>query len=291
MGARSGDVSLRLKQLDVSSTREFILESRSQVQHRIQQGWLTVATRIPCSAGEPVDELVVDGVASNQAVVPPGVHEVRARFLSRYNEFHLDLVLDLRLADGACLRTPVISQSLPLEVPKRPLLSLAMDLVGNSDLSGLRAVAGFQAGAATWAGRFLLGAEVGVGSAMCNAGTCGRDDDNNLKGSVTFPVQAQASYRLGDMQKGMLFSTFLVGLRYSYFPIKLSTLDGDRRFSAHGGYLTFTWAFADPIRGALLHQERRPLYQLVIPVGVLWEPGANKAAFTGGMALRFLIPL
>jgi hypothetical protein len=30
---------------------------------------------------------------------------------------------------------------------------------------------------------------------------------------------------------------------------------------------------------------------LVIPVGVLWEPGANKTAFTARVAIRFLVPL
>jgi hypothetical protein len=291
MGAQSGDVGLQLKMLNVSMSREFVLESRSQIPHRVQQGWLTVATRLPCSQGEAVDEIAVDGVATSEAVLPPGVHEVRARFLTRYNEFNLDLVLDLRLADGACLRTPVISQSLPLQPPNRPMLSLSMDIAGDSDLSGLRAVASFQAGAAIWAGRFLLGGDVGAGMAMCNVNTCGRDGDNNLKSSFTVPAQADVSYRLGDLQRWMLFQTFLVGLRYSYFPVSLPTLDGDRRFSAHGGYVTFTWAFADPMSGALVHQEHRPLYQLVFPVGVLWEPGANKAAFTAGAALRFLVPL
>lgn len=291
MVARSGDVSLQLKQLKASSTREFVLESRSQTQHRIRQGWITVATRVPCSAGEPVNQVAVDGVASPQAVVPPGVHEVRVRVAAHADDFELDLVLDLRLADGACLRTPLLSQSLPLEVPNRPLLSLGLDMVGNSDLSGLRAVLGVQAGGAVWVGRFLLGAEAGAGSAVCNEGTCGLGTDKSLKMSLTIPVQAHASYRLGNFERGLVFHTFLLGLRYSYFPISLPALDGGRRFSVHGGYVTFTWASADPLRGALIHQERRPLYELVFPVGVLWEPGANKAVLTGGLAFRLLLPL
>jgi len=291
MGAQSGDLSLQLKMLKASTGRTFVLETHSQVQHTIRQGWLTVPTRAPCSGGESMDEVEVDGLEMTEAVLPPGVHELHARFLTHQSDFRLDVVLDLRLADGACVRSPVISQSLPLEVPSRPLLTFSTDVNGDSDLSGLRAVVGLQVGAAAWVGRFLLGGDVGAGMAMCNTETCGRTSDDNLRTSFTFPLQANASYRIGDVQRDLLFSTFLVGLRYSFFPISLPALGGERRFLVHGSYATFTWAFADPIRGPFLHQERRPLYQLVIPVGVLWEPDGQKAGFTGGMSVRVLLPL
>lgn len=286
MGARSGDVDLQLKQLNVFTGREFVLESRSHRPHRIERGWLTVPTRVPCSGGEPVDKVAVDGVAASRAALPPGTHELRVSFFERNNEFTLDLVLDLRLADGACLRTPVISQSLPLEVRRRPMLSLSTGLLALTELSGLEAVIGYQVGVATWAGRFLLNGEVGPGVSACAEGVCGPASKNH-QASFTLPMQADVSYRLGESVSDM----FLVGLRYSYFPIRLSALDGERRFSVHGGHATLIWASGISLRGAVIHQERRPLYQFVIPVGVLWEPGANKTAFTLGIAVRLLLPL
>jgi hypothetical protein len=289
--ARSGDVVLQFKELKVASSRDFVLESRSQVEHQIRQGWLSVPSRLPCSEGEPMDEVKVDGITSTDAVLPPGQHKVRARFSNRYSELDSDLVLDFRLADGACLRTPVISQSIPLEVPNRPQLSISSDLVGNSDLRGLREILAFQVGMATWVDRFLLGGEAGVGFTMCNEGTCGRDEKKQLNSGLTFPVQAHVSYRLLERSDGRIFESFLLGLRYSFFPLNLPTLEGDRRFSAHGGYVTFAWAFTDPMPGLLVHQERRHLYEVIVPLGVLWEPRSNKTVFTGGMAVRFLLPL
>jgi hypothetical protein len=290
MGARSGDVDLRLKLLDLSTSRQFVLESRSPTPHRIERGWLTVPTRVPCSGGRPVDEVAVDGVAASMAVLPPGTHEVRVSFFENQDEFTLDLVLDLRLVDGACLRTPVVSQSVPLEVRKRPMLSMSTGLLGNTELSGLEGVIGYQVGLATWAGRFLLDGEVGPGVSLCAESVCG-PSSKNRQASFTLPVQASASYWLGEFSHSSASERFLVGLRYSYFPIRLSALDGERRFSVHGGYATFTWASGGPLPGTVIHQERRPHVQFVIPVGVLWEPGANKTAFTAGIAAKFVLSL
>ncbi len=68
-------------------------------------------------------------------------------------------------------------------------------------------------------------------------------------------------------------------------------LDGDRHFSVHAAQATFTLASASFVRGAVTNQERASVFRVTVPVGVLYEPGANKVAFTAGLTFGFLLPL
>src|SRR6185369_3996432 len=47
--ARTADVDLELRSLRVSGEKEVVYASRSTEAHQLGHGWLTVATRVPCS--------------------------------------------------------------------------------------------------------------------------------------------------------------------------------------------------------------------------------------------------
>ena len=60
MRGRSGDVELTLRHLRLGAKREVVFESRSTAPHTIRGGWVTVATRDPCSGGAEIAEVIVD---------------------------------------------------------------------------------------------------------------------------------------------------------------------------------------------------------------------------------------
>lgn len=293
MGARSGDVEWRLKFVRVGTAREFVLESHSAAAHSIQRGWLTVATRGPCTAGAEADEVLVDGNTTTPASLTEGSHEVRVRFDGRADDLSLDLVLDLELEKGLCVRTPVVSQSIPLEAKKRPLVVGSMLFDGNADLSGLRALFGGQVGFGEWLGPVLLTAEAGLGGSVCNAGACGKASNGDLKTGIAIPFTIDASASVGHVVWNKVPNAGLLGARYSYVPVRLPLLDGDRWLSVHGFYGVLGWGVGQGTKAPIRHAERTTLYELAIPIGILVEPSAatHKVAFAAGFGLRIFIPL
>ena len=153
--ARSGDVELRLQYLRMfGPSRGLVFGSRSAVAHTIRRGWLTVATRDPCTGGADVASISIDGGAVNDGVLPPGSHELSVRFDDGLNDYTLDVVVDLAVDDSGCLRAPAISQAIPLAAENRTVFAGGLGLVANSDLSGLRgSTTSTSASAAGWGRR------------------------------------------------------------------------------------------------------------------------------------------
>lgn len=147
---------------------------------------------------------------------------------------------------------------------------------------------GPQLGVGFWVDRFILGAGFGAMAVFCDKSPCGKDPQKNDNSSHTSAVHASAAYWVADLPNH--WATFLVGLRYSYLPITLDTPEGDRHLSVHGAQATFTWEFGGLGRAAVTHQERTSLFRLTVPVGALIDPGDNRAAFTVGMSLGYLLP-
>jgi hypothetical protein len=293
MRAQSEDVKLELKELHIGVGQELVLESQSKIEHEVRRGWLTVATRGPCAGGAEVEWISVDRGTIPASTLPPGLHQLRVKLNRHSQDLWLDLVLDMEIEKGKCLRTPVLNQTMPLTAEKRFTLVTSYFLDGNSDLSGLRAVTGIRLGVGSWLGPVLFTGQVGVGGTICNAQTCGKDQDGSLKGTITFPVALDARYKVSQFGGDRMTNLFQIGARYAYWPIRLTTLDGDRRFSVHGFHGVLSWAFSDAHRGPFLHPERTSLYEVSIPLGIALAPGApgEKVGFSAGMDLRFLFPL
>jgi hypothetical protein len=294
--ARTDDVDLQLRHVSLgSNVRQAVYASRSTKPHEIAHAWLTVATRVPCTGGLEAAAVVVDDGAGALGVLPPGEHELRARFESGADDMALDLVLDVEVEDGVCLRAPAVSQSIPFEAPRRFVLATSLGIDGNADLAGLRSVVGLRVGGGGWVGPVLATAVVGLGASICNEGTCGRDSDNSLRSGLAIPAALDLRYSLGTTTRNRVTAVYLVGARYSFMSAGLPALDGDRRFAVHGFQGVLGWALSDAPRGPFLHRERTPLAEFAVPVGVYWSPDAPAPAgnvvFAIGLDFRFLVPL
>jgi hypothetical protein len=294
MRARAGDLSLDLAVVLVrTSGQGFLFQADSTAPHGIQAAWLTVASRAPCSGGQESEELAVDG-ASGTGILPQGRHELRVEFPGAVPQSTFDLVVDLALDRGGCARVPAISRSIPLTAVSGPVLVGSMGVNGNSDLLGFRAVTWGSVGAGGWLGPVLLTGEVGLGLTYCEPSVCGKDADGDLHSELTFPVAAEVRYPLWAGTTNRLVHAFMLGARYSYLPIRLPTLTGDRHLGTHGFEGTLSWGFRGPVslRGNFQRLERTTLSEIVIPIGVrLAGDGSGKVAFTGGFAFRWLFPL
>jgi hypothetical protein len=293
MRAQTLDVDLELESIRIGGDKDLVYASRSADPHEIGHAWLTVATRVPCSGGLEPEGIIIDGRHSAPGTLPPGTHEIRARFGPATDVLTLDLVLDLELENGGCLRAPTMSQSIPFVAPKRFVLVTSLDFAGNSDLAGLRATFGWRVGGGGWFGPVLVTAVAGIGSAICNEGTCGRGSDKNLRDGLAFPASLDVRYSLGDSTRNLLTSVLMVGARYSITPERLPALDGERRFVVHSFQGVLSWSITDGVRGPFHHKERMPLAEFAFPVGVSWSPEAptNHLVFAAGLDLRFLVPL
>jgi hypothetical protein len=273
--------------------REYTFVSRARASHTIGQAWLTVPTRVPCSGGAEVDGVVVDGAVETPAFLPAGEHELGVRFDRGGNETRLDLVVDLETEDGLCVRAPALSQVIVMEPARRPFVVISATVDGNTDLHGLRDVTGLQLGAALWAGPVLVTGLAGIGVAVCNEATCGREDKNNLRNALAFPASVDAKVLLTSFSHGVATSLISVGARYSFVHAELPALTGDRPLTAHGlqGYLS--WGFADRMGESMRHAERGAVYELTIPVGVLMDTGAASGGVvvTAGIGTRFFFPM
>jgi hypothetical protein len=294
-GARSGDVELRLRELRVSASRDLVFESRSAVPHVVRRGWVTVATRDPCTGGADVASIAIDRGAVADGVLPAGSHELTVRFDDQLSDMSLDVVVDLEVDDGACLRVPAISQSVPLDAEKRLVVVSGFGLAGNPDVSGYRGTIDFHGGAGGWVGPALLTGQVGVGISLCNEGTCGREKDGSLRSGFTVPVAVDARFVFGTATVNRLFSVGLVGARYSFVPVRLPVSDGsERRFVAHAFQGVLAWGFNEKsVKGPFRHLERSIPFEIAVPLGVLVDQGAphHGVVFAGGVELRLFFHL
>jgi len=293
MQARSEDVDLRLERLRAGAWRELVFASNSVTPHALKRGWLTVATRDPCSGGAEVTSIAIDGGAVGDGVLPPGPHELAVRFDDDLNDYTLDVVMDLEIDNGACLRAPAISQVIPLVAERRFVAVSGMGLSANPDLAGFRGVFDFNAGGGGWLGPVLLTAQVGLGFSLCNEGTCGKDDMGSLKSGWTVPFSVDARYALGTASMNRVFSVGLIGARYAFVPVNLPAFDGDRRFMVHEFQGVLGWGLGDNLRGPFQHLERAMGYEFAVPLGVVVYPDSanQRVAFAGGMELRVFFQL
>jgi hypothetical protein len=286
MLSHSEGVDTRLEALDVGREREFVLRMTSGTPHRIRRAFLTVPTRLPCGGGLEPLAMAVDGSAG--VVVAAGEHEVRASFTR--DDFSMDLVLDLDLDEGRCVRTAVYSTSLPFEARSRPVVSVSFPVMGNPSLRGLRGIMAPQVGIGKWFGRLRLFGELGVGLSFCDERTCGKDSQSQNKTGLAIPFSLQATYRAAQWELPNATGFGLIGLRYSYVPVSLPTLAGDSRFAVHGLQAEVGFGITEVLKGNFRHLERAEDVEVVLPVGVVIDP-AGEAAFSAGIAARFLIPL
>jgi hypothetical protein len=292
-GARSGDVELRLEHVRVGPSRELVFATRSAAPHTLQRGWVTVPTRDPCTGGADVAAIAVDRGAVVGGELPAGSHELSVKVDDHLDDLALDLVVDLQIENDACVRVPVISQSIPLEAQQRTVVIAGLELGGNGDLSGLRASTGFSVGAGHWFGPALLTAQVGGHITVCNEQTCGKDSDGNLQSGWAVPFALDARYAFGTAARNKLVSVGLVGARYSFMPLQLPALDGDRRFAVHGFQAVLAWAFDDKLNARFRHLERAMPGEFAFPIGVFIDQGApvHRVVFAAGVDFRFYFQL
>ena len=292
MHATTGDVDLALAFLRFRGP-QVVLTSRSAAPHTLMRAWATVPSRSPCAGGVEADALIVDQGLGPAGALTPGTHQVAIRFPEGALDYALDTVADIEIEDGVCLRAPVLSQSVPLVPPKRPVLVIATGLVGNADIAGLRAVTSLEVGAGGWLGPFLVNVQLGVGAAICNAAVCGKDSSGNLNSGLAIPLALEARYGFGAGVVGRLQSAWFVGGRYAFEPVWLPAVGGERSFQVQtiGGVLG--WAFGDAVPGPFRHLERAAPIEMAIPLGITVAPdGLNRQiAFTGGLELRYLLNL
>ena len=286
MLSHSEDVDTQLDALNVGLKREFGLRMTSPAPHRIRRVFLTVPGRLPCQGGLEPLAVSVDGLPG--LAVAAGQHEVRATF--ERDDFSSDLVLDLDLDEGRCVRTAAYSTSLAFEAASRTVISVSLPVLANTSLRGLSGIIGGQLGVGRWLGPVRLLGEVGVAGGYCRKETCGADDQGATKAGLAIPLSLEATHRAFqlDLPRGTSFG--LVGLRYSYVAVRLPTLAGDDRFAVHGIHAELGWGLVESLKGNLRHLERVESMEVMLPVGVLVDP-AGKAAFSAGIVARFLIPI
>jgi hypothetical protein len=286
MRSHSEDVDTQLDALNVGLKRELVLRMTSPAPHRIRRAFLTVPARLPCQGGLEPLSVTVDGLPS--VAVGAGQHEVRATF--DRDDFSSDLVLDLDLDEGRCVRTAVFSTSLPLAATSRTVISMSMPVLVNTSLRGLSGIIGGQLGVGLWFGPVRLLGEVGVGGGYCRKETCGEENPGAAKAGLAIPLSLEATYSAfqWNLPRGTSFG--LIGLRYSYVSIRLPTLAGNDQFAVHGIHAHLGWGLVESLKGNLRHLERIESIDLALPVGILVDP-AGKVAFSAGIVVRFLFPM
>jgi len=287
------DVDLQLESLRVGGSQEVAYATRSIEPHQISHAWLTLPTDVPCTGGAEADRIIVDDGRGAPGALPRGTHEIRARFDTSVRDLTLDLVVDVEIEHGGCLRAPAVSQSLPMVAPRRFVLVTSLDGGGNADLGGIRGMFGLRLGGGGWLGPVLVTAVAGIGEATCADQTCGKGADNMSRSGLAIPAALDLRYSVGSSTNGPFTGVLLVGARSSIMSARVPALDGDRRFLLYGlqGVLGFAWS--DAPQGPFLHRERTPLAEFAIPVGVYWSPDTptNHFAFALGLDVRFLVPL
>jgi hypothetical protein len=290
---RSGDVELRLDHLRIGPRRQLVLQSRSTVPHVVRGGWLTVPTRAPCRDGARLTSVTIDGLPTE--TLEPGSHEIVARFDDDLDGYGLDVVLDLQLADGGCVRSPVLSQSVPLVAGGRFVIAGAMNgeaLAGTT--SGVRGLFAARLGGGAWLGDALLTAQAGIGAASCTASTCGRRDNGDLKEGLALPLEVDGRYAVGSALDGRgLMGAWRIGARYAFVPVTLPGLAGDRRLIVQTFQGVIAFAFGDPVTAPVVRRQRLMPFEVAFPVGIGLVSGIPEGGvgFAAGVDLRFVFSL
>jgi hypothetical protein len=289
-GARSGDVELALVHVAAGRQRDFVFTARADSAHALKRGWLTVPTRAPCSGGEELEALLVD--EGMTGMLPPGTHQLRATIPAKLFDLQLDTVMDFEV-EGGCLRTPAVSQSVPLVARRRPILVFATAVDANSALSGLQDLVAFRLGGGGWFGPVLATGELGLGVAECKKSVCGENDNGGPRNRLTVSGAASAQVLLASGRLLGDFSALTMGARYSFAPVTVPALDGDRQFAVHALQAVPGLSVGYGGVGPFQHQERGPMMQMTFPIGVVHAPGApnERTAFVIGLELRVLLPL
>ena len=288
MQSQTGDMTLTMRHMRLGLGQDMSFESRTTAPHKIQRGWLTVATRDPCSGGAEVMDVIVDDGRGAPGDLPPGTHELRVKFHDSLADYSLDVVLDLAIDEDQCVRVPAVSQSIGFTTEKRVTPVVSSMLWGNGDVGGLTAVFGVQAGVAAWLGPVQVAAQVGVGQSLCQASACGKKDDGDLYGGLAIPLTLDARVPFASGIRNRMASVGAAGARYAFTSVGLPGLDGNRRFGVHSFQGVLSWGFGDTLAGPFRHLERAMPFEVLFPVGVLFAPDAPGAqvAFGAGMELR-----
>jgi len=288
--AQSGSVTMELKYLRLGPLGEMVFAASSPEARDLSQAWFTVATRSPCTGGDELDDMRVDGRAS--AWLPAGEHELSLWPRSGGLEFGLDTVVDIR-SDAGCIRVPAVSQSIPIEVAARPDLLVTTDVLYTPMPSGLRSLIGFQLGVGQWVGPVQLIAAAGFGGAVCQEWACGHDAQNNLRDGASIPLSLEARYAFGTARVRQFLNIGFLEARALVTPYWLPLPGGDQRFTATSAFVALGWAFLEVPPGPWRHLERAPHMELAIPVGITTSSGGTgpRTAFSGGMTVRFVFSL
>lgn len=291
MRARSGDVELALQSLRVGLVPEIVLASRASAPHEIRRGYLTVATRAPCSGGAAISRISVDD-AAEAWLLPAGEHTLRLESEDRLKGYTLDVVADIEMADGTCVRAPVLSQSIPLRPAPRVVLVAGGGAEGNTDLAGVKAAADFHVGVGGTYGPVLLTAQLGLGTAQCIAAVCGPGDGGKARIGTAFSGSLTATRGVplgGGALRGMMLTA---GARYAFMTTRLPALESSRRLDFHSLQALVGWGMGVGFAGPFQRRDLTPLMELAVPVGVMAEQSAlSRVAFVAGVEARFLIDL
>ena len=292
MHARTGDVDLTLTSVGFRGP-QIGFTSRSTAPHTLMRAWMTVPSRSPCGGGLEADALTVDDGRGPAGALTPGTHRIAIRVPEHSLDYTLDIVADIEIEDGVCLRAPALSQSVPLVPPRQPVLVISTGLVGGADLSGLRAVTSLEVGVGAWYGPVLLNAQLGVGVAICTPAVCGMDSKGQLNSGLAVPLALEARYAFGGGIIGRMQSAWFLGGRYAFEPVWLPAIGGDRAFQVHTVEAVLAWGFGDAVPGPFRHVERSVPFELAVPLGVAVAPDGleRQVAFTGGFEVRYLFSL
>jgi hypothetical protein len=293
MHARTSDVDLAVESLGVHGP-QIVLASRSTAPHTMVRAWATVPSRSPCRGGLEADALAIDDGPGIGGALTPGTHAIALRFPPGSLDFALDTFADIEIENGNCLRVPVLSQSVPLvPISRPPVFVFSMGVLGNTGLSGLRAVTSFEVGAGAWIGPVLLNGQIGAGAAICAEALCGKNSGGELNSGVAIPLALEARYALGAGVIGRMQSAGFVGARYAFEPVWLPTFGGQRSLQVHTVHALLGWGFGDAVPGAFHHLERAVPFEFAVPLGIAVAPGApdGRVAFTGGLEVRVLFNL
>ena len=292
MRAQSADVELELASMRVGMSPQIVLTARSSAPHAIERGYLTVPTRAPCTGGAELTTISIDGEPPSSGLLPAGTHTVRAEFTDRMKGYSLDIVADFAMADGTCVRAPVLSQSIPLDPAPRFVLVLGAGAEGNTTVSGVKASADFQVGAGGTVGPVLLTAHFGVGTAQCVASLCGPGDDGKARVATALGGALTAIRGVPLPGVALRGSLLTLGARFSFLTTRLPAMEASRRLELHALQGLIGWGFGVGLQGPFRRREMTPVIEFAVPVGVMAEQGAlSQVAFVGGIEARFLIDL
>jgi hypothetical protein len=272
-----------LKALRVGWSRGFIYETRSPHEHQIENAWLTVPTRDPCSGGYQPQSLTIDGVLTRW--LPPGIHEIELLYLHQLDDFDIDAVVDLATKDGRCVRAPAINRSVRMEGANRTLLLGAAGGYGSSNGVRMEAIFDVKLGVGRWVGPFLLAASGGAAVVGCDEFVCSQDTVWGV------PLAFDLRYNLGSRALHHTLWVGLLGLSYTYLYATLPMVTGDRSIGIHVIHGTLGYGSRNIPLGPFRHRERGGLLEMNVRLGVMSDPGVGKTTFSGGMELRLLSPL